>query len=209
MIRCVVFDFDGTLVLSNEIKRNSFFEVTSIFPGGKSCMEAILLDTSGDRYTVFNTFASQMSLSMFDLLNTYSHLCEEKILLCPERSGAESLLRALKEKRINIYVNSATPVDQLRKIITRRYEHKFFKGVFGGYGEKISNLRTILALEKISRDEMIMIGDGIDDFEAAKIIGCGFVGVGEGTLFRSNYDGQLVNSFSSILPQLLNGCKDD
>ena len=56
---------------------------------------------------------------------------------------------------------------------------------------------------------MIMIGDGTDDFEAAKIIGCGFVGVGEGTLFRSNYDGRLVNSFSSILTQLLNGYKDD
>ena len=115
----------------------------------------------------------------------------------------------LERGGISIYVNSATPVDQLRKIITRRYGHKFFKGVCGDYGEKIANLRSILAFEKISRDEMIMIGDGTDDLEAAKIIGCGFVGVGEGTLFRSNYDGQLVNSFSSILLQLLNGYKND
>ena len=113
-------------------------------------MESILLDQSGDRYAILNKFSSQMSLSMFDLVDTYSHLCDEKILLCPERSGTESLLRALKERGISIYVNDATPVDQLRKIITRRYGHKFFKGVCGGYGEKIANLRSILAFEKIS-----------------------------------------------------------
>ena len=56
MIRCVAFDFDGTLVLSNEIKGGFFFEVASNFPGGKSCMESILLDQSGDRYAIINKF---------------------------------------------------------------------------------------------------------------------------------------------------------
>ena len=44
MIKFVVFDFDGTLVESNEIKRQTFFEVTDYLPGAKPLMDEVLSD---------------------------------------------------------------------------------------------------------------------------------------------------------------------
>jgi len=42
MIKCVIFDFDGTLVKSNEIKIRVFYEVTKDLVGADSILDKIL-----------------------------------------------------------------------------------------------------------------------------------------------------------------------
>ena len=39
---CISFDFDGTLVQSNEIKQQTFFDVVLNIPSGIGVMESIL-----------------------------------------------------------------------------------------------------------------------------------------------------------------------
>ena len=52
--RCVVFDFDGTLVQSNEIKRQAFYEVVKNIADAKPLMDEILrFPKSGTRFEVF------------------------------------------------------------------------------------------------------------------------------------------------------------
>lgn len=209
MIRCVVFDFDGTLVLSNEIKHECFLEVASTISGGYRSMELILLRQPGDREQIFKEFSSEMSLNAADLVAVYSRTCEEKILQCAERAGASRCLNALKGNGISIYVNSATPLEPLRKIIDLRFGSGFFNGVYGGHGAKVANLSNILAVEVISPKEIVMIGDGTDDLNAAEIIGCQFMGISNGTLAKSGYEGELVEDLDFLLPKLLNGCEHD
>ena len=96
MIRCVVFDFDGTVVLSNDIKREGFFAVVSAIPEGCSRMAAILSNPPGDRYAIFDTFASETGTLSSDLVDSYSSWCEERILTCPERHGAERVIYELR-----------------------------------------------------------------------------------------------------------------
>ena len=42
MYKCAIFDFDGTLVQSNEIKKETFYEVTQNFSGVSSILDKIL-----------------------------------------------------------------------------------------------------------------------------------------------------------------------
>jgi len=57
-IRSVVFDFDGTLVDSNAIKRQMFFETTSSLGNISDIVEQILKKESGDRNVVFREIVS-------------------------------------------------------------------------------------------------------------------------------------------------------
>ena len=42
MYKCAIFDFDGTLVQSNEIKKETFYEVTQNFSELSSILDKIL-----------------------------------------------------------------------------------------------------------------------------------------------------------------------
>jgi len=209
MIRCVVFDFDGTVVLSNDIKHEGFFAAVSTIPDGHSCMAAILSNPPGDRYAIFERFSAEVGANASDLVDSYSSWCEERILQCPARHGAEREIQALKAVGIKVHVNSATPDAPLRSIVARRFGMDFFDGVHGGHGEKARNLKLILELEAIHPGQLVMIGDGTDDWEAASSIGCRFIGVPDGTLASAAYDGPLVGDFDNLWPHLPNGTDDD
>ena len=182
MIRCIALDFDGTVLLSNEIKSQCFFDTVSSISEGYEIMTAILAKNPGDRYEVFDIFASKTGLSAMDLAGKYSVCCREKILICRERHGAKSVISQIRKLGIKVYLNSATPVVPLRAIVFGRYGAGFFDGIYGNSGQKAENLSAILADEAIQPKELVMIGDGTDDWEAALNVGCHFIGVSDGTL---------------------------
>lgn len=199
MIRCVVFDFDGTLVLSNAIKRDGFFALATDFPDGAAAMERLLADPPGDRFAILEAFAAPHGADADDLAARYGKWCEERILSCPERTGAAAVLVRLRYAGLRLYVNSATPTAPLQAIVARRYASGTFDGVLGGHGAKLVNLEAIAATEELTPVEMLMVGDGIDDRDAAADFGCAFAGVAEGTLAASDEGAALPSSLMDVL----------
>jgi phosphoglycolate phosphatase len=202
MIRCVVFDFDGTLVLSNDIKREGFFAAVAERAGGPERMARILASPPGDRYAIFRRFAEEAGDDPGELAVRYSSWCEERILVCPERSGASLALAELRRAGISVHVNSATPTAPLRSVVLRRYGEDSFNGVHGGHGAKVANLEAILRQEQLLPASLAMVGDGIDDRDAALRAGCQFVGVGGGTLAAAAPDEKLLDTLECLWPLL-------
>lgn len=184
MIRCVVFDFDGTLVLSNRIKRDTFIDIAADFPHGPAAMTGILQRAPGDRVAILTEFAAASGAAdrAAELIERYTTLCEQRIVVCPERAGASETLAALRQRRARLHVNSSTPADALQRVITARYPAGTFDGVHGGYGCKLSNLRALANGDRTKASDVVMIGDGVDDLIAAREFGCRFIGVAGGTL---------------------------
>jgi phosphoglycolate phosphatase-like HAD superfamily hydrolase len=204
-IRCVAFDFDGTLVLSNEIKRDGFFAVAARYPGGAARMKAILANPPGDRYAMFDRFAAEVGGDAKAMAAEYSRFCEEGIAACPLRPGAAAALAELRAAGLALYINSATPAEPLRAAVLRRFGFGVFRGIRGGHGAKVANLRAILAAENIAPAELAMVGDGIDDREAALAVRCRFVGVDAGTLAAALGPEGLLGDLGGLWPSLRDG----
>jgi phosphoglycolate phosphatase len=198
VIRCVVFDFDGTLVLSNDIKREGFFAAVAEQQGGLERMARILASPPGDRYAMFRRFAEVTEDNPDELAVRYSSWCEERILVCPDRSGASLALAELRRAGIKVHINSATPSVPLRSLILRRYGEGLFDGVHGGHGAKRQNLESILRQEHLHPSSLAMVGDGIDDQEAALSVGCRFIGVSGGTLAAADTDVEWFDSLECL-----------
>jgi phosphoglycolate phosphatase len=190
VIRCVGFDFDGTLVDSNAIKRQSFFDVTSeADPGGELMAHVLDVVRPGDRYDAMREVAvllrergaipAEPGVGEFARrwADAYTARCEEAISKCPEIPGATAALEWLAARGLPLYVNSATPEDPLRRVVALRSMARHFRLCLGRPAGKVENLAAICADAEARPDELLFIGDGEDDRSAALEFGCPFVAV--------------------------------
>jgi phosphoglycolate phosphatase len=201
-MRCVVFDFDGTLVLSNDIKRDGFIRAAEQYAGGGAIMRGILENPPGDRVAIFARFTEVLGIERDAdaLVAEYTRWCEQEISRCAQRPGAKALLTVLHASGVASYVNSATPIEPLRHAVEAHFPDTF-AGIHGGHGRKVANLEAIARSAAATPADMAMVGDGVDDREAAQRFGCRFVAIAGGTLARAGVDG-LIDDLTVAIPAL-------
>lgn len=180
-IKVIVFDFDGTLVESNQLKYEAYFE---LFPKDNYHDRAIrqILSTSFEesRDVILEKILRQIDPNTADLMATVNRLAEqynrivvEAVKNCPECPGAETTLRQLSA-RLPLYLSSTTPEEALRAILSFRNWRGYFRDVFGYPRKKIETLRELLQREQVTPDQILVVGDGDSDRIAAAAVGCQF-----------------------------------
>jgi phosphoglycolate phosphatase len=186
VIRCIIFDFDGTLVHSNDIKRQSFFDVTRHLSGSKMLLEKKLADPdAGDRFSIFRYLSEHLkendgsSCDAIELVDRYTALCEEKIVQAPEVNGATDMLAKFSRNGLKLAVSSATPEDALKKLISLRGLDSFFSVTLGAPASKEKHIEEISNNWQLDPTEMLYVGDSEVDKMAALNTGCHFIGVGK------------------------------
>ena len=89
--------------------------------------------------------------------------------------GAQEFLDTFRNK-VQMFLVSATPHNELKKILKARLLTRYFKEIQGGPINKVEVLKKIISVKKISSDEMLYIGDSPEDLQAAKTLGIHFIG---------------------------------
>jgi phosphoglycolate phosphatase len=188
MIKCAVFDFDCTLVDSNDIKNDTFFKIAHPWdPSGEIVSEILKRWPSADRYEKTRKIAEGLisrsylptdsSLKEWSvrLAGEYTAQCEKAIASCQEMPGASQSLHELTEKGYLLFINSATPEEPLRQILKLRNWSFFFQNVYGAEAAKADNLRRISKETGAAKNEIVHIGDQRDDLQATEQFGCHFI----------------------------------
>lgn len=184
-VSAVVFDFDGTLVDSNVIKRQGFFDVVADEPSSALRMKAVLDNVQADRQTIFESYVVSRSTSGFkgpgadELTRRYSDYVDACVSDAPEMPGASEILRELQHAGICVFISSATPQENLESIVERRGWRDWCDGLYGHPNQKSDTLRGIRARLGIDIRSITVVGDGADDLDSAKVVGCSFFPVGK------------------------------
>jgi phosphoglycolate phosphatase-like HAD superfamily hydrolase len=182
-----VFDFDGTLVDSNALKRAAFGRAAADLPGADAALARILAGPPrGDRAATLGALAEAMGRpdALPGLLDRYETIVRAAILARLANGWAADFLGAVRAAGHRAYVNSATPQAPLDAILAAAGLDRLIAGAFGGFGRKTENLRAILDGEGAAT--ATVVGDGADDADSARACGCAFLRVDDGAnaLFR-------------------------
>ena len=183
-LKVIVFDFDGTLVESNRLKFDAFFE---LFPSDKFhnlIIKNALKDfLEESRYVILKEIVRRVNCLVVnedeldnrvqELAIKYNDIVVDGAKHCKEKPGAEEALESLS-KRYKLYLSSTTPETSLKEIVKHRKWEDFFCGIFGYPNDKASVLFDIIERESIIPDELLVVGDGKSDKDSANSARCGF-----------------------------------
>ena len=184
MIRCVIFDFDGTLRQSVAIKHDAYFAAVQDIERGEELFREIVRDhPTMTRYSGCKLFAERARALGIDCPNgeelaaRYTRACEDAIAACPEVPGSTAFLDWLQARPVYRFVVSGTPQTPLRETVKRiGFEHRFVD-VLGDPVSKPEHYTNILTRIELPATALLAVGDGDDDKAAAEAVGGRFVRV--------------------------------
>ena len=179
----VIFDFDGVLAESVEVKTTAFAQLFA--PYGNDIVKQVVqyhLTHGGiSRFEKFHYYYNNLlgkPLSREEetvLGEKFSQLVVEEVVASPWTPGAEKCLQKWQQT-IPLFVASGTPEQELIEIIKRRKMANFFRSVHGSPTHKEEIIESLLEKYQFSRTRVLMVGDAMTDFNAAKTCNIKFLG---------------------------------
>lgn len=195
MKKAIVFDFDGVILESMDVKTRAFRDLFNDRPQHQDQIVRFHLDNGGmsrfEKFRIIYRDILKVPLSEEEferLTGEFSQLVLEEVLRCPFVPGAQEFLKRYHE-RYALFVASGTPESELRLIVGERNLSGFFRQVFGSPRTKSQLLEDIIVSNSYSPDEAVFIGDSKNDYSAAIETSIPFVGrvpSGAGNPFPEN-----------------------
>ena len=181
--RLMVFDFDGTLVDSNEIKWEGF---RLTFLDCPDQLEEILSYCRGSNHTPRDDKFRHVSETILGRAYTtelagllherFERVTTESIVNAPEIPGAAEFLRRSRA-HCETAVLSSTPHDVLCNILDKRGWTELFDLFKGAPVNKTAWLRELQDERGLEPGTIMFFGDTLEDAAAAREAGCRFVAV--------------------------------
>ena len=182
-IRAIVFDFDGVILESADVKTDAFVELYA--DHGAAVVGRVrdhhLANLGVSRFKKFAWIAENvLGRPLTDdesaaLGRRFTDLALAKVLAAPFVPGAEAAIAALAARGLPMFVASGTPHAELQLIVTRRGLHRSFHEVHGAPREKPEIVRDLLARHGLSAGQVLFVGDGMSDYKASCAIGTEFL----------------------------------
>ena len=182
MIKVILFDFDGVIVESCDIKTEAFAKLFAVEE--KADLKAIVSyhksNAGVSRFEKFKhiyraILKRPLSGEEFrGLCDRFSRLVMESVIGAPYVKGAMEFLK----KYSSIYkyfLLSATPQEELNEIVSRRGIGSFFGGIYGAPNRKKDIVKDILVGERIIPQDALYVGDAMSDYKASEENGIGFI----------------------------------
>jgi len=189
--RALIFDFDGTLVQSNNIKWRGFEVAFADFPERLPEIMAYCrgqhhtMRTDKFRYVYEHILRLPYTAEVEHQLHVrFAAATTQAIINAEEVRGSSAFLRRIPE-RYETGLLSSTPHEVLLDILGRRGIREYFGVIQGAPVNKASWLGTFRRERALSAEQTIFFGDTADDMRSAQVAGCTFVGVGEPDVFAA------------------------
>ncbi len=183
-IQAVVFDFDGVILQSNHVKTAAFPALFPEYPEYHDQIVAHHIEHLGiSRYVKFEWIYQnllKLPLSKGEsrrLGERFTEIVYQKLLEVDFVPGVLALLSELKERQVPMFVASGTPEEELIRIVQDRDLAGFFERVRGAPDTKVRIIGEIAEDFDLEPSEILFIGDGTTDFEAAQTLQLPFMAV--------------------------------
>lgn len=184
MIKAFIYDYDGVISDSVNVKTEAFAELYR--PFGKDIEDKVvayhLAHGGVSRFEKFKYYHTQLlnkeigETEVNELADSFSKLALQKVINAAYIDGAYAFLDKFSGKLLQ-FICTGTPETEIKIILQQKGLAGFFKEVHGSPRNKKEIVASILKAYELNADEVIFFGDATTDLEAARFHGIRFIGI--------------------------------
>lgn len=180
----LVFDCDGVILDSADLKRRAFADFYRDQPEPfRSAILAYLARGGGQpRDVKFHHIEAHIlgrpisDTRIRRLSAQFAERVEARVAKAPTIPGAIEFLKRWRGKT-PLFLLSATPQAELRRIVRQRGLEPLFDDVLGAPPDKVNGLLNLLIHHGHAAARTVMVGDSYNDYRAARSNATHFIGV--------------------------------
>lgn len=184
-LKAAIFDWDGTITDSNNIKTEAFVELfQSACPQAAGYIREYQQNRGGiSRFEKFRHYIRHFfhreasAAELEDFGRRYAALCRPKLLNAPFIPGAVETLRKLSLEKIPVFIVTGSPATEIRELAAARNLLPLIHHIYGSPPTKDVLLAVLLAENRLVPEETVFFGDAPTDCEAARINKIPFIGI--------------------------------
>ena len=198
-IKTIFWDFDGVLMNSNAVRDKGFELVLTDYPKDqvKQVMDFHQANGGLSRYVKFRYFFEEVR---------GEEITDEEVQVWADKFSEIMLANLINEdlhfretvdflkanyQNYKMHIVSGSDGNELRKICKGVGIDNYFKSIEGSPTPKKKLVADILEKEKYKLEECVLIGDSINDYEAAKV---------NNILFRAYNNVELEVKYQKFIP---------
>ena len=207
--KLVIFDFDGVLVDSVNVKTEAFGLMYKDY--GSDVVKKVHdhhIENGGlPRFEKFRHYHKNFlgktlnEDGVQEMSKKFSKMVVERVVSADWIPGAEEFLKILYKHKINCVVVSATPQNEIELIIKKRNINFYFSSIYGSPTSKHVNLSSALNKNSVFAKDAIFFGDALADWQASSKNNIQFVGIGKSIknlLEKNNESIYFIDDFKGI-----------
>ena len=191
----LIFDFDGVLAESNEIRFNGFRRLFQEFPLSQVDELVAYAKANGgvSRYEKIRYFFQEVREEPITeervqvLAARFSDLVYQEVVNAEPVKGSVEFLKQ-NVSRFNFALVSGSDQSELRMVCRERGIDRYFKRILGSPVKKKDNLAQLLEDLGWKTNETVYIGDSNNDLEASLANSINFIGRDSGLVAWAAYD---------------------
>ena len=173
-IQAIFFDFDGVIADSVHVKTEAFAKIYE--PFGEEVVKKVVdhhLANGGisrfEKFRLYHRRFLNQNLNdkqLQQILDNFSSLVLQRVIEAPLIPGTIEFLEK-NYQNLKLFIISATPHDEINKIVKEKNLNKYFKNICGSPQNKSFWTHSIINEIKLDSSKVIFIGDALADYNAA------------------------------------------
>lgn len=182
-IKSIIFDFDGIISESLDVKTEAFAEMYR--PYGKEVEKKVVNyheEHGGvSRYEKFRFFHKNFlseeidDQKVLDLADQFSSLVLDKVVASDYVPGVYEFIKNNFDN-YDFFISTGTPKEEIDKVMERKNLTPYFKEIHGSPTKKDVHVKAIMRKYGYNVSEVVFIGDATTDRDAASANNIKFIG---------------------------------
>ena len=189
-IKCIIFDFDDTIILSEKMKLENFYEISKSFGSigiefyneniNKKLTRFEYFKDLSDYLNIFylqHVVSINIDITSNMMIKKFTNKVSESLKECIELPNIRKYIKHHFNNNYKLYISSKSNKDDIINTLKYKNLYHYFSGIYGLENSKIEHFNEIINKENIQSNEILFFGDSKSDYEVSVDMNTNFIGI--------------------------------